>query len=231
MNGGTMNGGAMETGRGPIELNAAQARVLGVLMEKERTTPNGYPLSLNGLVTGCNQASNREPVMALAEGEVVRALDRLRGDGLAVERHTVEGRVVKYAHTVERRLALTPAEGALLALLLLRGPQTPGELRGRSARLYPFAELAEVEATLVRLQERPAGPLVVRLARLPGRREHRYAHLLCGAAAAAAAAATPEATPATAEARLAAVEGEVVELRAAVEALQAELETFRHQFE
>jgi len=221
----------METEGGPIELNAVQARVLGVLMEKERATPSGYPLSLNGVVTGCNQRSNREPVMELAEGEVVRALDRLRGHGLAVERDTVEGRVVKYAHTVERRLALTPEEGALLCLLLLRGPQTPGELRGRSGRLYPFGHLAEVEGALVRLQERPARTLVVRLERLPGRREHRYAHLLCGAEAVQAAAAAPAATVATAEGRLAAVEGEVAELRDAVEALRGELDAFRTQFE
>ncbi len=221
----------METENGPIELNAVQARVLGVLMEKERTTPNSYPLSLNGVVVACNQRSNREPVMALEEGEVVRGLDRLRGHGLAVERHTVEGRVVKYAHTAERRLALTPAEGAVLCLLLLRGPQTPGELRGRSGRLHPFADVAEVEALLTRLRERSAGPLVARLERLPGHREHRYAHLLCGAAAVEAAVAAPIVAPGTVEARLATVEKEVDELRQAVEALRAELDGFRRQFE
>ncbi len=225
----------METENGPIELNAVQARVLGALMEKERTTPNGYPLSLNGVVVACNQRSNREPVMALEEGEVVRGLDRLRGHGLVVERDTVEGRVVKYAHTAKRRLALTPEEGAVLCLLLLRGPQTPGELRGRSGRLHPFANVADVEAALARLQERPAGPLAVRLERLPGHREHRYAHLLCGAAAVevavAAATAAPVTTPGTAEARLATVEVEVAELRDAVEVLRAELDGFRRQFE
>lgn len=222
---------AMETENRPIELNAVQARVLGVLMEKERTTPNGYPLSLNGVVVACNQRSNREPVMALEEGEVVRGLDRLRGHGLAVERHTVEGRVVKYAHTAMRRLALTPEEGAVLCLLLLRGAQTPGELRGRAGRLYPFADVAAVETALARLQECPAGPLAVRLKRLPGHREHRYAHLLCGTAAVEAALAAPIAAPGTVEARLSTVEGEVAELRDAVEALRAELDGFRHQFE
>jgi len=167
--------------------------------------------------------------MELAEGEGVRGLDRLRGHGLAVERHTVEGRVVKYAHTAKRRLALTPAEGALLCLLLLRGPQTAGELRGRAARLHPFADLAEVEVALVRPQERAAFPLGVGLERLPGRREHRDAHLLSGAAAAAAALGVA-APPATVEARRAAVEGEVASLRAAVEPLQGELEAFRTQF-
>lgn len=221
----------METENRPIELNAVQARILGVLMEKERTTPNGYPLSLNGVVVACNQRSNREPVMALEEGEVVRGLDRLRGHGLAVERHTVEGRVVKYAHTATRRLALTPEEGAVLCLLLLRGPQTPGELRGRAGRLYPFADVTAVEAALARLQGRPAGPLAVRLERLPGHREHRYAHLLCPTAAVEAALAAPIAAPGTVEARLATVEGEVAELCDAVDALRAELDGFRHQFE
>ncbi len=219
----------METEQGPIELNAVQARVLGVLMEKERTTPNGYPLSLNGVVTACNQRSNREPVMALDEGEVTRALDRLRAHGLAVERHTVEGRVVKYAHTAERRLALDAAQGALLCLLLLRGPQTPGELRGRSGRLHSFASIEEVETALTGLMERPAGRLVVRLERLPGRREHRFAHLLCGEAVGGVVATTV--APSPTEARLAALEVEVEGLRREIEGLRADLDAFRRQFE
>ncbi|RMF78702.1 MAG: DUF480 domain-containing protein, partial [Nitrospirae bacterium] len=128
------------------ELSPVEARVLGALMEKERATPAAYPLSMNGLITACNQRSNREPVMQLSEGEVVRAVERLRGHGLAVEIHPAEGRVVKYAHTADRRFELAPEEAALICLLLLRGPQTPGELRARCGRLHPFDQLAEVEA-------------------------------------------------------------------------------------
>ncbi len=166
------------------QLSAVEARVIGCLLEKQITTPEQYPLSLNGVVTACNQKTNREPVMNLSEHEVQDVLDEL------VKRHylrTVSGfgnRVTKYeqrfCNSEFGDLKLNPAEVALITTLLLRGPQTPGELRGRAERMHRFNDMAEVETALELLATREDGPYVVRLPREPGKRESRYMHLFSG---------------------------------------------------
>jgi uncharacterized protein len=160
-------------------LDSAEARVLGALMEKEATTPDYYPLSLNSLINACNQKSNREPVMQLDESAVQEALDSLSRKGLAGPTSTAESRVTKYEHRVGEVFNLGRRESALLCVLLLRGPQTPGELRGRSDRLHRFDDLGEVLSTLQRMAEFNP-PLVKMLPRQPGTKESRYAHLLSG---------------------------------------------------
>lgn len=162
-----------------MKLNEVQARVLGALMEKDVTTPENYPLSLNALRNACNQSSSREPVMSLAEDEVREALDALDDMGLADSLH--DARVVKFEHRVRDRLQLRRDEFAVLTLLLLRGPQTPGELRTRSERLYTFGGPDAVLTTLQRLAERgedTTGPLTLLLPRAPGAREARWAQTL-----------------------------------------------------
>jgi uncharacterized protein len=163
----------------PIHLSAAQARVLGALVEKEITTPDYYPLSLNALINACNQLTNREPVMHLDDEEVRLALHRLEDLGLAGRAHGADGRVAKYEHWLGEAFNFTRAESALICVLLLRGPQTPGELRGRTDRLHRFDEIGEVLAGLQKLMEREPS-LVAALPRLPGTKESRYAHLLSG---------------------------------------------------
>jgi uncharacterized protein YceH (UPF0502 family) len=167
-----------------IQLTALEARVIGSLIEKAITTPDQYPLSLNALTNACNQKSNRDPVLELDERTVQETLDSLVKKHLVLERSGFGSRVPKYQHrfcnTGFGTLEFTPQETAILCELLLRGPQTPGELRGRANRMAPIAEVGEVEAALSRLAAREDGPFVVRLAREPGRRESRYAHLLSG---------------------------------------------------
>jgi hypothetical protein len=163
----------------PIVLSPAQARVLGALVEKEVTTPDYYPLSLNALVNACNQTSNREPVMRLDEEEVRLALRRLEDHGLAGRARGADGRVTKYEHWLGEAFNFTRAETALICVLLLRGPQTPGELRSRTDRLHRFDEIGEVLAGLQKLMERDPA-LVAILPRQPGTKESRYAHLLSG---------------------------------------------------
>jgi uncharacterized protein len=163
----------------PILLTPAQARVLGALVEKEVTTPDYYPLSLNALINACNQLTNREPVLHLDEEEVRLALHRLEDLGLAGRARGADGRVAKYEHWLGEAFNFTRAETALICVLLLRGPQTPGELRSRTDRLHRFDEIGEVLAGLQKLMERDP-PLVVVLARQPGTKESRYAHLLSG---------------------------------------------------
>lgn len=167
-----------------IELNGCEARIIGCLIEKQLTTPEQYPLSLNALVAACNQRSNREPVMALTESTAQQALDLLKKRHLVTDRSGFGSRVTKYAHrfcnTELARLQFSPQELAIVCVLLLRGPQTPGELRTRAHRLYPFEDVHEVEATLQRLGQHREGPFVVRLPREPGRRESRYSHLFGG---------------------------------------------------
>jgi hypothetical protein len=160
-------------------LDAAEIRVLGCLLEKHQTTPEYYPLTVNALVAACNQKSNREPVMDLTEGDVRGALDRLRADVLV---WPVEGaRAERWEHNLDRSWELDPAGKALITVLLLRGPQTPGELRGRCERMHHFGGLAEVEAALNRLAE-GAEPLVAELPREPGQKERRWTHLASGPA-------------------------------------------------
>jgi len=167
-----------------IELTAIEARVIGCLIEKHITTPDQYPLSLNALVNACNQKSNRDPVLELEERTVQQTLDDLGRKHFVVEKSGFGSRVPKYQHrfcnTEYGTLKLDPQELAIVCELLLRGPQTPGELRSRAARMAPFSDVSEVEAALTRLGEREDGPFVVRLAREPGRRESRYAHLFSG---------------------------------------------------
>jgi uncharacterized protein len=163
----------------PIVLTRAQARVLGALIEKEVTTPDYYPMSLNALINACNQRSNREPVMDLDEEAVRQALHGLEDLRLAGRARGADGRVTKYEHWLGEAFNFSRAETALICVLLLRGPQTPGELRGRTERLHRFDEIGEVLAGLQKLMEREPA-LVAVLPRQPGTKEARYAHLLSG---------------------------------------------------
>ncbi|HVC31287.1 MAG TPA: DUF480 domain-containing protein [Steroidobacteraceae bacterium] len=168
-----------------IELDSLEARVIGCMLEKQITTPDQYPLSLNALVSACNQKSNRDPVMSLDEATVQRTLDALSRKHLVLERSGFGSRVPKYQHlfcnTEYGSLKLSAQELAIVCELLLRGPQTPGELRSRAARMASFADVSDLEAALRSLSERDSTPLVARLPREPGRREARYRHLFGGA--------------------------------------------------
>lgn len=174
-----------------IQLTFIEARVIGCLIEKQITTPDQYPLSLNALVNACNQKSNRDPVLELDERTVQQTVDDLGRKHFVVEKSGFGSRVPKYQHrfcnTEYGTLKLDPQELAIVCELMLRGPQTPGELRSRASRMAPFSDVSEVEAALTRLGEREdgqahgsSGPFVVRMAREPGRREARYAHLFSG---------------------------------------------------
>ncbi|MBI5436649.1 MAG: YceH family protein [Nitrosomonadales bacterium] len=213
-------------------LSLLETRVLGVLAEKQRTVPDTYPLTLNSLVSGCNQKSSRDPVIEASEAEVQAALDSLRGLSLIVE--TSGGRASRYAHNIERALRIPTQSTALLAMLRLRGPQTAGELRINCERLHKFADISSVESFLVELAERAAGGMVVELPRQPGSRENRWMHLLSGApvieervpARAASAAPSGDVTVgeiAALKANVARLEAEVSELRAMMVKLCAEL--------
>lgn len=172
------------------ELTVLETRVIGCLIEKQITTPDQYPLSLNALVNACNQKSNRDPVMDLDEQAVQQTLDGLSKKHLVVEKSGFGSRVPKYQHrfcnTEFGSLKLDGQELAIICEMLVRGPQTPGELRTRASRMAPFAEVSDVEAALGRLAERPDGPFVVRLPRQPNRRDSQWAHLFSGPVAAAA---------------------------------------------
>jgi uncharacterized protein YceH (UPF0502 family) len=201
-------------------LSLLETRVLGVLVEKERTVPDTYPLTLNALVSGCNQKNSRDPVINAADAEVQSALDHLKSLTLAME--SSGGRVMRYAHNTGRVLGLPPQSVALLATLFLRGPQTVGELRINADRLHKFSDISSVEAFLHELAERPGGALVRELARQAGSRESRWMHLLAG---------DPPAEPATAPPGApsgdAVTIGEIAALKANVGELQAELEALR----
>jgi uncharacterized protein YceH (UPF0502 family) len=159
-------------------LSLLETRVLGVLIEKERTVPDSYPLTLNALVAGCNQKTSRDPIIQASESEVRGALDSLRSRMLVIE--SSGGRVSRYSHNFERVLNVPRQASALLAVLMLRGPQTAGELRINCERLHAFADISSVEAFLQELSGRPDGPFVVELPRQPGARENRWMHLLSG---------------------------------------------------
>lgn len=219
-------------------LSDVEVRVLGALLEKARTTPDNYPLSLNGVTTACNQASNREPVMSLAEIEVSATLDALRKRQLVRAIVRSGGGVTKYAHLMDEAMGLVNRQLAVLCVLMLRGPQTSGELRTRTQRLHDFDDVADVESALEGLATRTPDPLVVRLPRRPGQREERWAQLLAGEAAAHAAdeaGAMEERGPAraapVADDRVARLEAEVATMRQELDALRAELAAFRRQFE
>ncbi|MGB3069737.1 MAG: YceH family protein [Ottowia sp.] len=208
-------------------LTPIEARVLATLMEKARTVPDTYPLSLNGVVTGCNQKTSREPVMNVSEAEAQEALDDLRR--LDLVREASGGRVARYEHNFQRGVGVPEQSSVLLGLLMLRGPQTAGELRINTERWYRFADISSVEGFLEELRERSeekGGPLVVRLPRAPGTREDRWAHLLCGPVneASLAHAVSPLSAPASGtNERLAALEAEVAALKATVMRLCTEL--------
>jgi hypothetical protein len=161
------------------ELSLLETRVLGTLYEKQHTVPDSYPMTLNGLVLGANQKTSRSPVMEASETEVRSALDSLKSANLVIE--TSGGRVSRYSHNIERVLQIPSQSVAILTVLMLRGPQTVGELRINCERLHSFADISAVEGFLDELAARPAGPMVVQLTRQPGSRENRWAHLLSGA--------------------------------------------------
>jgi uncharacterized protein YceH (UPF0502 family) len=208
-------------------LSLIETRILGVLAEKERTVPDSYPLTLNSLVAGCNQKTARDPAMEASEAEVQAALDNLRGLSLVVE--SSGGRALRYAHNIQKVLHIPSQSVALLATLMLRGPQTPGELRINSERLHKFADISSVESFLVELAERAAGALVAELPRQPGARENRWMHSLSGAplvevhASAAPAADVTVGEIAALKANVARLEADVSELRATVGKLCKEL--------
>lgn len=211
-----------------IELTPLEARVIGCLIEKQITTPDQYPLSLNSLVAACNQKSNRDPVMDLDEAAVQTTLDQLSRRHLVLEKSGFGSRVLKYQHrfcnTEFGTFKLTPHELAIACELMLRGPQTAGELRARASRMTSFTDVTQAEETLEGLRTREDGPFVVRLPREPGRRDSRYAHLFSGPVAIPPPTAEPSAAaaPAAAEsaARLERLEEQLRELRAELEELK-----------
>lgn len=203
-----------------LQLDPMEARVLGALIEKEITTPDYYPMTLNALVNACNQKSNRHPVVTYDEDMVLSALDRLRPKKLALKMISSGSRADKYAHRLSEVLNLGRRETALLCVLLLRGPQTVGELRDRTGRMHGFEDLAEVESCLRRLEEAPL-KLVTQLPRQPGTKEPRWAHLLSGEV-------KLEETPVE---RTSDLEAEVAALRERVEELSRQFADFRRQFE
>jgi len=214
----------------PLELSAHEARVIGCLIEKQIATPDQYPLSLNALVNACNQKSNRDPVLELGEREVQAVVDGLMKRQLVLEKSGFGSRVPKYQHlfcnTQFGSLRFSPQGTAVVCELLLRGPQTPGELRTHAARLATIKEVSEVELELEELMTRPDGPFVAKLPREPGRRESRYMHLFCGDAPPLAAneldagQAAATAVPAAVIERIAVLEAEVADLRREIEALK-----------
>jgi hypothetical protein len=222
-----------------VVLSAEEIRVLGSLFEKENTTPDYYPLTLNALLAACNQKSSRDPAVSYTEEAVMAALDGLREKGLArVITSSEGGRVPRYRHVFAEAFSLNQPEAAALCVLMLRGPQTVGEIRGRTNRIYDFASLAEVQETLDGLARRIPRPLVAELARQAGTKEPRYTHLLGGEPvdiepAGARRPAVEQVTPAAGETqqRVERLETEVENLRAEVEELKQALEVFRKQFE
>jgi uncharacterized protein YceH (UPF0502 family) len=220
-------------------LNEVEARVLGALMEKEITTPDYYPLSLNALMNACNQKSNREPVMNLDENAVRDALRGLHDNSLARSVSAADSRVTKFEHRLQEAFNFDRREAAVFCELLLRGPQTPGELRSRAERMHHFDDLSEVQSALQRLMSREL-PLVKVLARQPGTKESRYMHLLSGDAEITTAA-EPRETPGVRNSlemvggdsgqKFSRLEAEVAALREAVAELKQQLAAFRKQFD
>lgn len=206
-------------------LDPVEVRVLGALIEKEATTPEYYPLSLNSLVNACNQKSNRDPVVDFDEDTVQDALDQLREKNLALKM-TGSGRVDKYGQRISETLNLGRRETALLCILLLRGAQTLGELKDRSERIFSFADLSEAEAVLDKLTQWPEGPLVKKIPRQPGQKEARYTHLLTGESVLA----TAETTAAPPQGRVAQLEQDLLQLRTEFDELKRRFEDLERQF-
>jgi len=217
-----------------IQLNEMEARVLGALLEKEITTPDYYPLSLNSLVNACNQKSNRDPVMNVHEDSVRDALRTLQDNSLARSVSAVDSRVTKYEHRLQEAFNFDRREAALFCELLLRGPQTVGELRTRAERMHPFDDLSEAQSALQRLMNREP-PLVKVLARQPGTKESRYIHLLSGDEKAVSSTAGRREVPTAVEGEkmdgFSRLSSEMAELRRDVADLKQQLAAFRKQFE
>ncbi|MHA3773709.1 YceH family protein [Verrucomicrobiota bacterium sgz303538] len=219
-----------------FELSPVETRILGCLLEKERLTPENYPLSPNGLTAACNQSTNREPVMSLEERTVEDGVNSLREKKLAMVVHQAGARVQKYRHTLPDHYDLSAKEVALLCVLMLRGPQTPGELRARTERMHPFGSLEEVEACLTELS-RGDDPLVRVYPARPGQKERRFVQILSGEpgdfdSAASSAVSQEGALPrAGTGARVDALEQEVSALRTELQQLREEFAAFRKQFE
>jgi uncharacterized protein len=213
-------------------LDVAAVRVLGSLVEKEITTPDNYPLTLNALTAACNQASNRDPVLRLDEAAVLASLDELGRRALVRAVHRSDSRVRRYRHLLVESLKLHPAEIAVMCVLMLRGPQTAGEIRTRTVRLFEFVDVAQVDITLQALMTL-ATPLVAQLPRRPGQKEVRYAHLLAGEPEARdeAAAEQGRAEELVQTSRIDALEDAVASLRGEVAELRGLLQDFRRQFE
>ena len=216
-----------------LNLTEVEIRILGSLIEKEMTTPENYPLSLNALTSACNQKSNRAPLMELAEADVVRGLDQLGTRGLA-RLTAAGGRVPKYRHSLGENLELSPPALAILAELMLRGPQTAGELRNRAERMTPLADIAAVEEVLLTLMSF-GPPLVARLQRQPGHKEQRYAQLLAGEPVVPTETRVPHSEPAARRGmpeneRLSRLDGEVAALREEIAALRCAMEELRELF-
>ncbi len=216
-------------------LTDVETRVLGSLVEKQVTTPEYYPLTLNALTLACNQKNNRNPVTSLSEDEVAQALESLREKNLTYVFYGSTSRVPKYKHVMTDVLHLSPPELAVMCVLLLRGSQTTGELRGNGSRLYEFSGLEEVEATLNSLITREPDPLVTRLPRQPGQKEARFAHLLSGEVSLDTSVQEERpreiATRSTQTDRVSKLEADVETLKAEVEKLCEQFEGFRKQFE
>jgi len=209
-------------------LTDIELRVLGALVEKQLTTPEYYPLTLNALTAACNQKNNRYPVTSYNENEVSAAVETLREKNLVYVFYGSTSRVPKYKHVVPEVLHLTPPETAIVCVLMLRGPQTPGELRGNASRFYEFGGLEEVEQTLAGLITHEPDPLVVRLPRQPGQKEVRFAHLLSGAPVEIPLEPVTQAAPIPTRQTL---EQKVDALTAEVESLRLQFEEFKKQFE
>jgi uncharacterized protein len=219
-----------------LTLTPIEARVLGALIEKEITTPEYYPLSLNALTNACNQKSNRDPVLHIEESEVRKALNHLEYQSLVRSVSSTDSRVTKFEHRLQDAFNFYRPEVAIICELLLRGPQTPGELRTRASRMHAFEDLESVHSALSRLEKREP-PLVTVLPRQPGTKEARYAHLL-GDAPPVAPSAPPRAiaardhdTTASSDDRVEGLAAEVAELRSQIADLQSQFATFRKQFE
>ena len=214
-----------------IRINDVEARVLGSLIEKEITTPDYYPLSVNALVNACNQKNNRDPIMNLDEQSVRDALGGLQNQRLAGPARGADSRVSKYEHRIQEALNLTRGETAILCVLLLRGPQTLGELRGRTERMFHFEHLDDVQSTLQRMADRDPA-LAKMLPRQPGTKESRYAHLLCGELESWSAEAQPPAQSAGTETeRMARLEQQIAELKQEIADIKLQFAAFRKQFE
>lgn len=217
-------------------LNQVEARVLGSLIEKQITTPSYYPLTLASLTAACNQKSNRNPVTALNEQDVARAILTLRDKHLAWETAEAGARVMKYSHNLSQHFEFSDQQLAVVCELMLRGPQTGGELRTHCERMHPLGDIAQTEAVLQSLMNYPNSPLAAKLPREPGRRENRFTHLLCGEVVLPPESLKPQPEPATLAVRaenerFAALEDEVQKLRTEISDIQRQLAEFSKQFE